>query len=67
MSASIDSGVDQGWIASQSASDALPARWDELPTDGSHAWLGLILLLASSVIAIRGICWLVANAIRLVH
>jgi hypothetical protein len=67
MSASIESGFDHGWIASQSASDPTSARWDELPTDGSHAWLGLVLLLASSVVAIRGICWLVATAIRLAH
>jgi hypothetical protein len=56
MSAHIDSGFERGLIASGSTSD-----------DGSHAWLGLVLLLGSSVVAIRGICWLIANAIRLVH
>ena len=63
MSASIDGGFEQGWTASDPSS----AHWDELPTDGSHAWLGLILMLGSSIVAIRGICWLVANAIRLAH
>ena len=67
MSASVEGGFQQGWIAAQSASEPSSAIWDELPTDGSHAWLGLLLLLGSSVVAIRGICWVIATVIRLAH
>ena len=63
MSATIESDFTQDWTGSRAA----PTRWDELPTDGSHAWLGLILLLASSIVAIRGLCWAAATLIRLAH
>ena len=63
MSASVETSLAQDWVGNQSASP----HWDELPTDGSHAWLGLVLLLASSIVAVRGVCWIAANAIRLLH
>ena len=63
MSASVETSAVQDWVKDRPAS----AHWDELPTDGSHAWLGLILLLASSVVAVRGLCWVAATAIHLLH
>ena len=34
-------------------------EWDELPLDGSEAWLGMMLMAASSVISLKFLCWTV--------
>ena len=60
MAASMKTTPNQGWLHD-------PHRWDELPTDGSHAWLGLLLVLGSSVVAVRGLCWVMAQMIRASH
>ncbi|WP_158743381.1 hypothetical protein [Acidisphaera sp. L21] len=63
MSASIESGFDHVLANEQPRSD----DWDELATDGSHAWFGLVLLLGSAVITVRGVCWVAATIIRASH
>ena len=63
MSASIDANLGEAWVRTPPG----PNGWDELPTDGSHAWLGLLLMLGSAAVAIRGTCWVMAEFIRLVH
>ena len=63
MSASIETGFHQAW----DHEPASTAHWDELPTDGTQAWVGLLLMLGSSIITIRGLCWMVAQTIRLLH
>ncbi len=63
MSTSTEASFPELW---QTSADR-PTVWDELPTDGSHAWLGLLLVLASSIVAIRGLCWITAQTIRLLH
>ena len=34
-------------------------EWDELPVDGSDAWLGLVLMAASSLVSLKIIWWAV--------
>ena len=63
MSTSVDTDLDHAWGPKPTRS----ARWEELPTDGTHAWLGLLLVLGSSIAAIRGLCWIAALTIRLLH
>ncbi len=63
MSASLETECDFGWTRAPSRA----GHWDELPTDGAHAWLGFLLVLGSSIVTVRGLCWLAATAIRLCH
>ncbi len=63
MSTTIDAAFDHVFADQPAQSE----RWDELPTDGSHAWLGLMLVLGSSIVAVRGLCWMIAHMIRLFH
>jgi hypothetical protein len=63
MSASIETAFDHA--LSHRATNH--AEWDELPTDGSHAWFGAILMVGSAIITIRGLCWVAATVIRGLH
>ena len=37
------------------------AEWDELPVDGSDAWLGCILLVGSSLVSLKILGWVAAT------
>ena len=32
-------------------------EWDELPSDGSEAWFGAVLMLGSSVVSVKILTW----------
>lgn len=63
MSASIETGFHQVWNREPTHA----AHWDDMPTEGAHAWLGLLLLLGTSIVTIRVFCWMAAQMIRLFH
>ena len=50
------------------AADTIDAatEWDELPTDGSDAWCGILLCVGSGVVSLKILGWIVASAGRII-
>ena len=57
MSASTGEGWSESW--SRGCGEGCD-EWDELPTDGSDAWLGMLLMVISGVGMVKLLIWLVS-------